>query len=171
MVVSGVHNIAIITSQELHPCTSWSCCNCAKLSPTIFGSSEPFEAENYFNPPISFHSHTHTHTHTQNIIQENPFTDTLRTGSASPTLSIGEAIDGPEKMISNPFLPDQAGGPQAQQWEMYKQQVREKSKRERERRLSKNFIGVQMVTQMQLMQEQLKQEKTARIESQVSLAH
>ena len=63
-------------------------------------------------------------THTQNIIQENPFTDTLRTGSASPTLSIGEAIDGPvEKMISNPFMAD-PGGQQAQQWEMYRQQVR-----------------------------------------------
>ncbi|CAI8039048.1 Carboxyl-terminal PDZ ligand of neuronal nitric oxide synthase protein [Geodia barretti] len=84
----------------------------------------------------------------QNIIQENPFTDTLRTGSASPTLSIGEAIDGPvEKMISNPFMAD-PGGQQAQQWEMYRQQ---------------------MAAHMQLMQEQLKQEKAARIESQASL--
>ena len=76
--------------------------------------------------PISPSSHTHAHTHTQNIIQENPFTDTLRTGSASPTLSIGEAIDGPaDKMISNPFMADQAAGrQQAQQWEMYRRQVR-----------------------------------------------
>ena len=67
-----------------------------------------------------------SHTHTQNIIQENPFTDTLRTGSVSPTLSIGEAIDGPEKMISNPFMSEQTGvrSQAAQQWEMYRQQVR-----------------------------------------------
>ena len=66
----------------------------------------------------------------QNIIRENPFTDTLRTGSESP-FSIGEGIDGPEKMISNPFLSEPLGGAgqDGQQplsmWEMQRQQVRE----------------------------------------------
>ena len=49
----------------------------------------------------------------------------LRTESESPSLSIGEAIDGPEKMISNPFLTDQPGGEQPSSWDIYKQQVRE----------------------------------------------
>ena len=40
-------------------------------------------------------------------------------------MSIGEAIDGPEKMISNPFLSEALGGGQAgQQWEVHRQQVR-----------------------------------------------
>ena len=70
----------------------------------------------------------------QNVIQENPFTaDMLRTGSESPALSIGEAIDGPEKMISNPFLTEQPGGEQPpSSWEIYRQQVRE-GERERGR--------------------------------------
>lgn len=70
----------------------------------------------------------------QNVIQENPFTaDMLRTETESPSLSIGEAIDGPEKMISNPFLTEQPGGEQpTSSWDIYKQQVREGEERVRE---------------------------------------
>jgi hypothetical protein len=66
-------------------------------------------------------------------------------------MSIGEAIDGPEKMISNPFLSEALGGGQAgQQWEVHRQQ---------------------MMAQMALMREQLKQETAARIESQARVEH
>ena len=48
-------------------------------------------------------------------------------------MSIGEAIDGPEKMISNPFLSESLGGGQAsQQWEVHRQQVRERGRVKRE---------------------------------------
>lgn len=67
----------------------------------------------------------------QNIIQENPFiSGMMRNGRESPALSIGEAIDGPEKMISNPFLTEQPGAEQlSSTWEIHKQQVRERNRR------------------------------------------
>ena len=96
-------------------------------------------------------SHTFMHTHSQNVITENPFTDPMAAHEGSP-IEIGEPLGSiPENGIvrthhrkqSNPFRPvDEA----TVMWEMEKQQF---------------------TAQMTLLREQLKQETTARIESQV----
>ena len=80
----------------------------------------------------------------QTVIQENPFTESLSGRGDSP-VSIGEPISesGHARKHSNPFRPTEDG---RSVWELEKQQF---------------------TAQMTLLQEQLKAETTARIESQV----
>lgn len=82
----------------------------------------------------------------QTVIQENPFTDLPGPrGSESPTLSIGEALGTTQH---NPFkATEDVDSVPPTMWDLEKQQL---------------------VAQMTLLQEQLRAETSARIESQVS---
>lgn len=100
---------------------------------------------------LKLYSCVSIHAHLQNMITENPFTDPTALHEGSP-IELGEALGPlPENMAvkgrsrkqSNPFRPtDEAN----LAWELEKQQF---------------------TAQMTLLREQLKQETSARIESQV----